>query len=215
MTLTWRPPAPIPTATPSHNRFLVASDTIRKYSNQRINFRVGVVIEHLFLFFIRFHTVPMATDEDVSEPSHLQAAWFRNQIETHKAPRKNRYLEIPIQECVLYVASTSVHPHGKLPLHQRRTCQAARRRWSTHTWNRTKLAGTSTHRQHGAAWTCELATTLVWKDPSRLTVPIRRNNWQKRTKYSNHFQRSSVGNTAPSKFTKNWLSENRNTRPES
>lgn len=36
--------------------------------------RVGIVIEHLFLFFIRFHTVPMATDEDVSEPSHLQAA---------------------------------------------------------------------------------------------------------------------------------------------
>ena len=38
------------------------------------NYRVGIVIEHLFLFFIRFHTVPMATDEDVSEPSHLQAA---------------------------------------------------------------------------------------------------------------------------------------------
>ena len=42
------------------------------------------MIEHLFLFFIRFHTVPMATDEDVSEPSHLQSRMIRNQIETRR-----------------------------------------------------------------------------------------------------------------------------------
>ena len=36
--------------------------------------RVGIVIEHLFVFFIRFLAVPMATDDDISERLHLQTA---------------------------------------------------------------------------------------------------------------------------------------------
>lgn len=49
-----------------------------------------IVIEHPFLFFIRFRTVPMATDGDVSEPPHSQATWFRNRAKTQKAPREKR-----------------------------------------------------------------------------------------------------------------------------
>ncbi len=52
--------------------------------------RVGVVIEHLLLFFIRFRTVPMATDGGVSQPPHLQATWFHNRAKTQKAPREKR-----------------------------------------------------------------------------------------------------------------------------
>ena len=51
---------------------------------------MGIVIEHLFLSFIRFRTVPMATDGDVSEPPHLQATWFHNRAKTQKAPREKR-----------------------------------------------------------------------------------------------------------------------------
>ena len=36
--------------------------------------RVGIAIEHLFVFFIRFLAVPMATDDDISERPHLQTA---------------------------------------------------------------------------------------------------------------------------------------------
>ncbi|WP_417177423.1 hypothetical protein [Adlercreutzia sp.] len=36
--------------------------------------RVGIVIEHLFVIFIRFLAVPMATDDDISERPHLQTA---------------------------------------------------------------------------------------------------------------------------------------------
>ena len=36
--------------------------------------RVGIVIERLFVFFIRFLAVPMATDDDISERPHLQTA---------------------------------------------------------------------------------------------------------------------------------------------
>ena len=54
---------------------------------------MGVVIEHLehlLLFFIRFRTVPMATDGGVSQPPHLQAAWSHNRARTQKAPREKR-----------------------------------------------------------------------------------------------------------------------------
>ena len=36
--------------------------------------RVGIAIEHLFVFFIRFLAVPMVTDDDISERPHLQTA---------------------------------------------------------------------------------------------------------------------------------------------
>ena len=67
----------------------VRRETHRQHSDW-ISHRGGVVIEHLLLFFIRFRTVPMATDGGVSQPPHLQVIWFHNRAKTQKAPREKR-----------------------------------------------------------------------------------------------------------------------------
>ena len=47
---------------------------LRPHAQTRRHGGVGIVIEHLFVIFIRFLAVPMATDDDISERPHLQTA---------------------------------------------------------------------------------------------------------------------------------------------